>query len=156
MYRNDLTGRIAAEQREKMVSAVESAAVTLFGVVTAALLPQLLYQYLMTGGQLVEPPVFVQYIPHVGYGLAALVFINMVARNYLRSRRIKLYSQELQMMSYMDDDCCGECAPEMEKTEDSTEALAEAMTKTETKGKKRGRKPGSKKATTKKAAKKTA
>lgn len=155
MYHSDLSRRIAQEQREKMVSAVESAAVTLFGVVTAALLPQLLYQYLLSGSELLEPPAFVQYIPHAGYGIAALVFLNMVARNYLRSRRIKLYTQELQMMSYMDCEGCDECLTKETEASADTAPLAQALAKTE-KTKKRARKSVAKKATSKKAAKKTA
>lgn len=158
MYHSDLSRRIAAEQREKMVSAVESAAVTLFGVVTAALLPQLLYQFLLAGDQLVEPPAFVQYIPHAGYALAALVFVNMVVGNFLRNRRIKLYSQELQMVSYLDEDCCGECSPEGMANDKEAGNLAEALMKVESKSsskKKVSKKAPAKKAAPKKAAKKS-
>lgn len=151
MYHTDLSLRIAQEQREKIVAAVESAAVTLFGVVTGALLPQMVYQYMLTSGELIEPPAILTYIPHIGYGLAVIFFVNALVGNYLRSRRIKAYSAELQMMSYMDDCDCEDCQPKVE--EEETASLAKALSKADSKTKKA---PAKKKAVTKKSTKKTA
>ncbi len=124
MYRTDLALRIAQEQREKMVAATESAAVTLFGVVTGALLPQMIYQYLITSGDIIDPPAYLQYIPHVGYGLAALVFVNALVGNLIRSRRIRVYKQELQMMAYMDECDCGECEECLASGKDEVKVVA--------------------------------
>lgn len=153
MYHTDLSMRIAQEQREKMVAAIESAAVTLFGVVTGALVPQMVYQYMLSGGEMVEPPTFLQYIPHVGYGVAALFFVNALIGNYFRSRRIKAYQQELELMSY--DDCnCEECMTGDEDSDDSTDSLAEALAQTEKKSK--AKKAPAKKKAAKKSTKKSA
>lgn len=152
MYHSDLSLRIAQEQREKMVSAVESAAVTLFGVVTGAILPQLVYQYMLAGGELVEPPTFLQYIPHAGYALAVLAFVNMIVRNAFRSRRIQAYRQELDLMGYEDCDC-EDCNP---AEAESTDSFADALVKAESKAKSKKAPAKKKTASTKKTAKKSA
>lgn len=135
MYQSELRSRIAQEQREKIIAAAESAAVTLFGVVSAAILPQLLLNFFIKDGQFMEPPMWYQYIPHAGYGLAALFFVVFLIGNFMRSRRIKFFQQELQMMAYMCEDCCDEnceeCRLENEEadmTEEVTvDELAQAM-----------------------------
>ncbi len=129
MHMHDLHARVDFEQRAQIVSLLESLAVTLFAVVTAAILPQLILQYLLRDGNLPESqPFFLQYLPHMAYGLAALWFLMAFVQNFARSRRIRQYREEIAILEITGEDCdCGdhhdheeEMALEMDGMEDET------------------------------------
>lgn len=109
MQMHDLHARIEFEQRSQMISVLESIAVTLFGVVTAAILPQLIVQYLLRDGQIPESqPFILQYLPHISYGVAALWFVLAFLQNLARSRRIRQYREEIAILEITGEGCeCG-------------------------------------------------
>lgn len=119
MHRHNLYKQIASLQRRQVNAGVESVAVSLFAVITAVLLPQLVFQYLVeTNPDALENTVALQYIPHAAYALAALVFVVMIVGNFLRNRRINRIEQELSVLAYTEDawscncDCnCDGCEP---------------------------------------------
>jgi hypothetical protein len=139
MKRKQIQYEIAEQQRTMSVAVLESLAVTLFAVVTAALLPQLIYQLIAQNEQLVNSAanfVALRYLPHIAYAIAFGYFVVGVLGNLVRSRRLRALKRELAMLNYTEDGCCGgscpECMPEgMKMDEDASTddvgALAEAM-----------------------------
>lgn len=111
MHRHNLYKQIASLQRRQVSAGVESVAVSLFAVITAVLLPQLVFQYLVeTNPDALESTVALQYIPHAAYALAALVFIAMIIGNFLRNRRINRIEQELSVLAYTEDAWSCDCS----------------------------------------------
>lgn len=108
MRSRHLQFRIEYLQHEKLTASAQSAAVTLFAVVTAALLPQLAYQYLLQMGTLTSEPLVLKYLPHVSYAISLVYFVNAFVGNLLRARQIRLLERELAVAQFQDDDCdCG-------------------------------------------------
>lgn len=109
MITRELRFKIREEQNAKMTALLESLAVSLFSVVTAALLPQLIIQYLVRDGEYpTSQPLVLLYLPHFCYALMFFAFAVAVIGNMARSRRIRQYQQELELLSLTGDDCdCG-------------------------------------------------
>lgn len=128
MHTLDLRARIDEEQRGQMIAWLESLGVTLFSVVTAAILPQLIVQYLLRDGEFpTAQPLFLTYMPHVAYGLAALVFLWTIITNMSRRRRIMQLREEIAVLEVSGHDCCGCGQSDEEEMSLDAEAL-ETMT----------------------------
>ena len=142
MHAHHLQKKVNALQQQKLVAAVESTAVTLFAVVTAALLPQLIYSYLVEANPaMLEQTLALQYVPHAAYAVAAISFIVAMVGNFKRTRQIRALNQELMIAEYTDDGCC--CGHDHGHDEvmsepavkNSESAMASAMAKTSKKSK---------------------
>lgn len=140
MHAHHLQNKVNSLQQQKLVAAVEATAITLFAVVTAALLPQLIYSYLVESNPaMLEQTLALQYLPHGAYAVAAIAFIVAMVGNWKRTRQIRALNQELMVAEYTDDGCCGECGhhhhdddAEMMSApvKNSESAMATAMAKT--------------------------
>lgn len=105
--------KIQEEQQAKSVALLESLAVSLFSVITAALLPQLIVQYLVRDGEFpTSQPLILTYLPHFCYALVFFSFVFAVLSNIARSRRIQQYKREIELLALTGDDCCcdGNCS----------------------------------------------
>lgn len=111
MITRELRFKIKDEQNAKITALLESLAVSLFSVITAALLPQLIIQFLVRDGEYpTSQPMVLLYLPHFCYSLVLFVFAVTVVGNVARSRRIRQYKQELELLALTGEDCdCGSC-----------------------------------------------
>ena len=61
-------------------------------------------------------PLILTYLPHVVYGASVLAFVWAFVTNMTRSRRIRQYTEELDLMALSGCgcgcDCCDECSDE--------------------------------------------
>lgn len=106
MITRELRFKIKEEQTAKMVALLESLAVSFFSIVTAALLPQLIIQYLVRDGEYpTSQPMVLLYLPHFCYALMLFSFAVAVFGNVARSRRIRQYKQELELIALTGDEC---------------------------------------------------
>lgn len=101
MQLNNLQFEIQQEQNNRLVTAVEAFLISFFSIITALLLPQLLYQYLMKSESFDPSQTqLLQNIPTVAYGVAAFFFLYAIVVNLLRARRIRQLKQDLELMQY--------------------------------------------------------
>ncbi len=100
MKTHDLRFRISQTQRAQQTALLTALLVTVFAVVTTAVAPQLLYEYVLQNVSLDQQLVVLRYLPAVSYGSALLVFVVVLVKNFLRGRSISMYEQELQLLSY--------------------------------------------------------
>lgn len=109
MQMHNLHKRVQFEQTNQVIALLESVAVTLFAVVTAAILPQLILQFMLRNGQMPESqPFILEYLPHIAYGIAALTFVMAVLMNLARVRRIRQYREEIAILELTGEGCeCG-------------------------------------------------
>jgi uncharacterized membrane protein YciS (DUF1049 family) len=106
MITRELRFKIKDEQNAKITALLESLAVSLFSVITAALLPQLIIQYLVRDGEYpTSQPMALLYLPHFCYALVLFAFAVAVIGNVARSRRIRQYKQELELLALTGEDC---------------------------------------------------
>lgn len=104
MQMHELRGRIAKEQRAQQLSVMNAIMVSLFAVMTAALGPQLAYEYILTNTEVETQVLILQYIPAFSYLASALFVVYALGMNFLRTRRIAFYEQELELLAYVGDD----------------------------------------------------
>lgn len=110
MITRELRFKIKDEEHAKMTALLESLAVSLFSIITAALLPQLIIQYLVRDGEYpTSQPMMLLYLPHFCYALVLFVFVATVIGNVARSRRIRQYKQELELLALTGEDCDCNC-----------------------------------------------
>lgn len=105
MKTHELRFRISQTQRAQQNALLTAVLVTVFAVVTTAVAPQLLYEYVLQNVSLEQQLVVLRYLPAVSYGAALVVFVGALVKNFLRGRAISMYEQELQLLAYtMADD----------------------------------------------------
>lgn len=169
MKTTDLRFRIAQTQRDQQTALMNAILITVFAVVTASVGPQFLYQYALQNAALEQQMLILGNLPVVSYGIALIVFAVALIRNFFRGRTIRMYEQELQLLSYtlMDDCyCCadGSCecvchgsmvmesstAEETEAAPKASAAKKETATKSSSTKKSAAKKSTAKKSTTKK------
>lgn len=154
MHANNIRFRMEYLQRSQQASMVNALMITVFGVVTAALAPQILYDYVLQNADPAQQILILQNIPAASYGLAALFVVYALAMNLYRSRQLRALDQELQLLSYTGgDECCGHCEPQ--DMGDEMMTLSEAMAEAEMTAKKSAKRKVAKKANTKTAKKKS-
>lgn len=105
MYMSEIRSRIEIEQRKQLNSMIFVLIVVLFSVVTSAVAPQLLYEYVLQDISVDQQLLILQYIP-VGAYLVSLVAFVMSAVGFMNHRRrVRMHEQEILMMEYSDEDC---------------------------------------------------
>jgi hypothetical protein len=122
MQMNNLQFEIQNEQSSRLNTATEVLLINFFAIISALVLPQLIFQYLFQNGQLdASQSAMLTNLPGIAYGVAAVAFVYAVITNFLRVRRIRQLKQDMNLMQYaLSDD------------EDSS-SLAEALQAAETK-----------------------
>jgi len=101
MQLNNLQFEIQQEQSNRLVTAVEAFLISFFSIITALLLPQLLFQYLMKNESFnPNQSALLQNIPSIAYGVATFFFLYAIVVNLLRARRIRQLKQDLELMQY--------------------------------------------------------
>lgn len=109
MKQSSLQFQITRLQQAKMNTTVESIAVVVLALFVSAILPSLLVRYYYADQQLFEQPQLLEYIPVVAFVLGAGYGIFAFAINFLRSRKIKQLSEELDReLLFADSSCCGQ------------------------------------------------
>lgn len=123
MQMNNLQFEIQNEQDARLVAAVEGFMIAFFAIISALLLPQLIFQFL------IQNPDFnpaqsslLTNLPAIGYGVATFFVLYALLGNFLRARRIRQLKQDLELMQFAFDE---------EVVEDNA-ALAEALASAET------------------------
>lgn len=148
MNKSNLQYELQNEQMMRVVAVLEGLFVSVFAVITALLLPQLLFQFLIQGGGNISSAAWIGYVPSVSYGVAAFFFLWSMAGNFLRSRRIRELKQDLELMNYT-------ASADVEiESEALAAALAEAQEETKSKPKRKTRSSSKKKTSTKKSSSK--
>lgn len=121
MQVNNLQFEIQSEQNNRLVAAVEAFLISFFAIITALLLPQLLFQFLMQNPDFnPNQSALLNNIPVVAYGVATFFVLYALLGNFLRVRRIRQLKQDLELMQFAFND---------DGLEDSN-ALAEALAET--------------------------
>lgn len=121
MQVNNLQFEIQSEQNNRLVAAVEAFLISFFAIITALLLPQLLFQFLMQNPDFnPNQSSLLNNIPVISYGVATFFVLYALLGNFLRVRRIRQLKQDLELMQFAFDD---------DSIEDSN-ALAEALAET--------------------------
>lgn len=105
MYMNELRTRVEIEQRKQLNSLVFVLVVVLFSVVTSAVAPQLLYEYVLQGVNVDQQLLVLQYIPVVAYVVSLVSFLMAAVGFVNHRRRVKMTEQELLMLEYSDEEC---------------------------------------------------
>lgn len=105
----ELQNMIEQEQHSQLSLLVLGLLVVVFSVVTTAVAPQLLYEYFLQNASVDQQILILQYLPAASYVIALLTFIVAVAGFFSSRRRLRLYSQELQLALYSEDCDCGCC-----------------------------------------------
>ncbi len=106
MKTTDLRFQIAKTQRDQQTALQGALLVVFFAVITASVGPQFIYQYALQNAPVEQQMLILGNLPVVSYGIAVVVFLWALVRNFFRSRTIRMYEQELQLLAYaMMDDC---------------------------------------------------
>lgn len=101
MNKSNLQYELQKEQMARVVAALEGMFVSVFAVITALLLPQLIFQLLLSQGATnLNNATWISYIPTISYIVAAVYFLMAMVGNYLRSRRVREMSKDLELMNY--------------------------------------------------------
>ena len=124
MQINNLQFEIQSEQNTRLATSVEAFMISFFAIITALLLPQLLFQFLIKNPNF-DPnqSALLTNLPGICYGVMTFVVLYAVVSNFLRSRRIRQLKQDLELMQFAFDE---------EGYEDPS-ALAEAIAAAEKK-----------------------
>lgn len=108
MTQHELRFAIAREQRGHQNTLLTALLVSLVGIISAALGPQIVYEYVLANAEVNFQMMVLQYFPVVCYVAVVLSLVWAVAMGWMSSRRVRMYDQELQLLSYTDM-CCGPC-----------------------------------------------
>lgn len=106
MHSKDLRFQVSTLQREQQVALTNAILWSIFAVVTTAVAPQLLLEYVLQNATVQQQVMVLRYIPLIVYGLALLVFVVAMVRNFGRNRRIRMLQQEIQLLAFTATDCC--------------------------------------------------
>lgn len=112
-------------QQARMVSVLESIMVMIFAFLTAAVLPQILYQYLIATGN-IDPnsPIF-EHFTLIVYLIALLAVLLTAVGNFMRARRVRQLKSDLELLHYVGPNTAVENV-------ETTEALALALENAQT------------------------
>lgn len=163
MNKGNLQYEIQHEQMARAIAALEGIFVSVFAVVTALLLPQLIFQVLLTQGNIqVAQSQFLNYIPTISYVVAAFFFLLAMIGNYLRARKVKNLKLDLELLSFSvsdmgnDGDILAEALAQAEKelAAASKSAAKSSEKKTSTRKSTKSSSKASKKSTSAKKSKK--
>lgn len=150
----ELQNMIDQEQHSQLSLLVLAILVVIFSVVSVGLAPQFLYDYVLQSASVDQQILVLQYVPVVLYVIALLTFVVAVVGYFSSRRRIRFYSQELQLAIYSEDCDCGFCEDcydeDMEsevlaEEENSVDDLSAALASVEGKSKKSSSRKSSKK-----------
>lgn len=163
MYTHELRSKIEIEQRKQTNSLIFTLMIVLFSVVTSAVAPQLLYEYVLQGISVDQQLIILQYIPVIAYLISLVAFVMSAVGFLNHRRRTRMIEQEIMLLQYTDEDCnCEDPGhhhhhAEMSSTgeavvastvSDLSAALAKSNTGSKTATRRRGR-PAAKKASKK-------
>lgn len=137
MKTHDLRFRISQTQRAQQNALLTAILVTVFAVVTTAVAPQLLYEYVLQNVGLEQQLLVLRYLPAVSYGAALVVFVVVLFKNFFRGRALSMYEQELQLLAYtmMDEEV--EMEMELEPVEPAKKASASKSSQSTTSSRKK-------------------
>lgn len=122
MQMNNLQFEIQNEQHNRLVAAVEAFLISFFAIITALLLPQLLFQFLIQNPNFnPAQSALLTNLPAIAYGVATFFVLYALMGNFLRTRRLRQLKQDLELMQFAFDE---------EGFEDSN-ALAQALAEAE-------------------------
>ncbi len=155
MQLNNLQYEIQQEQNNRLVTAVEAFLISFFSIITALLLPQLIYQYLLQNESFnPSQSNLLQNIPTIAYGVATFFFLYAIITNVLRARRIRQLKQDLELMQYaFNEDDLSESSMLAEALAEVEKQAPEAKEEKTSVKKSVTRKPAKKPAATKRVAK---
>jgi hypothetical protein len=152
MYTNELRSKIAIDQRRQMNNLVFSLLVVLFSVITSAVAPQLLYEYVLQGVSVDQQLLVLQYIPVFAYVVALIAFVISAISFVNHGRRTRMYEQEMMLLEYSDESCnCDDpdhyhnrmsAVDEVTTTESSVSELSAALSQADSSARSSARKKG--------------
>lgn len=107
-------------QQARTVSVLESIMVMIFAFLNAAVLPQILYQYLIATGN-IDPnsPIF-EHFSLIVYVVATVAVVWTAIANFMRARRVRQLKSDLELLHYVGPATASENV-------ETTEALALAL-----------------------------
>ena len=107
-------------QQARMVSVLETIMVMIFVFLTAAVLPQILYQYLIAAGS-IDPnsPIF-EHFTLIVYVVALAAIVWTVLANFMKARRVRQLRSDLELLHYVGPSVTSQ-------NMETTEALALAL-----------------------------
>lgn len=108
MTHNELRFAIEREQREQTNTLLMALLVSLVGIISAALGPQIVYEYVLQTADVNVQMMVLQYFSVVCYLAVVLSLLWAAGRAWISGRRVRMIDQELQLLSYTDM-CCGPC-----------------------------------------------
>jgi hypothetical protein len=96
-----LQNEIQQLQQARTVSVMESIMVMVFAFLNAAMLPQILYQYLIAEGS-IDPnsPIF-EHFTLIVYAVALLAVVWTAVANFMRARRVRQLQSDLELLHYV-------------------------------------------------------
>lgn len=111
MYSSELRSKIEIDQRRQLNNLIFVLLIVLFSVVTSAVAPQLLYEYVLQDVSVDQQLLVLQYIPVLAYVASFVAFVVAAFGFVQHGRRTRMYEQEMMLLQLSEDDCdCEDCA----------------------------------------------
>lgn len=115
-----LQNEIQQLQQARTVSVMESIMVMIFAFLNAAILPQILYQYLIATGNIDPNSPLFEHFTLIVYVVALLAVVWTAIANFMRARRVRQLQSDLELLHYVGPSTAVENV-------ETTEALALAL-----------------------------
>jgi len=160
MHLSNLQFEIQNEQQNRLTAAVEAFLISFMAIISAILLPQIIFDYFMQNGEFTQAQSeFLANIPTGAYAIAAFFFVYALIGNYLRGRKIRQLRRDIELMQYAFDEADlsqleTESAPELKSSQTSKKKATSTSKKTASASKSTAKKSTAKKSSSRRSSKK--